>query len=393
MNSAPDHPSVDLVGLAAACREKYFTAAPELEAVVSTNPIHIGYLSGYRSILHDVQPYAQAIVATRDRIALVTGASDGAAALEVIGDPSAIWRYGLFFVGSTAGKAGYENMPAASGSFAEALTKAIAGFGLSGKRVGLDIADRAVADMLREQIAGAIFTSAASGFRASRATKLPNELALLRHASQITDTAIRNIFPLIVPGTSELEIASEISRHMIRHGGIARFVVVTSGERSSRVDAYARHKPIEAGDLVRMDVGCSVHGYFSDMARTVVAGQPTDEQMERYDALLKGEEAQLAMLRPGIQTRELYRVAMDTVRRGALPGYDRNHCGHGIGLSSHEYPMIGPDAETLVEPGMVFCMETPYYEIGWGGMMVEDTAIVTDNGCELLTTSSRALQQ
>ncbi|MGO4839824.1 hypothetical protein AB4144_47020, partial [Rhizobiaceae sp. 2RAB30] len=89
MNSAPGHPSVDLVGLAAACREKFFTAAPELDAVVSTNPIHIGYLSGYRSILHDVQPYAQAVVATRDRIALVTGASDGAAALEVIGDPSA----------------------------------------------------------------------------------------------------------------------------------------------------------------------------------------------------------------------------------------------------------------------------------------------------------------
>lgn len=385
--------SIDLAGLAARCREKFFEASPDLGAVVSTNPIHIGYLSGYRSILHDVQPYAQAVIATRDRLAIVTGASDGAAALETIGDPSAIWRYGLFFVAAAAGRAGYADMPAASGSFSEALGKAVSDFNLSGMQVGLDVADKAAAEMLRERVPGATFKSATANFRAARATKLPGELALLRHASRITDTAIENVVPLIVPGTSELEIASEISRHMIRHGGITRFVVVTSGERSSRVDAYARDKTIEDGDLVRMDIGCSLHGYFSDMARTVIAGRPSDEQAQRYDALLKGEQAQLALLKPGIAVKDLYHVAMETVRKGALPGYQRNHCGHGIGLSPHEFPTITPDADTIVEPGMVFCVETPYYEIGWGGMMVEDTAIVTDTGCELLTASSRALVQ
>lgn len=381
-----------LATLATQCRERFFSLAPDIDIVITSDPIHIGYLSGYRSILHDMPGYRQALIATRERIALITGASDGAAALEALGDPEAIWRYGLFFVERRGETAGYPEMPAASEDFDGALKAALASFAPAGRTVGLDIPDATGHAFLRDGLPASKLVETSAAFRQSRLIKLDGELDLLRKASRITDDAIAAIHPLVRAGVSELEISAEISRHIVRNGGISRFTVVTSGERSSRVDAYATDRKLADGDLVRLDIGCTVGGYYSDMARTLITGEPCDEQAARYQSLLDGETVQVEMLRPGVAASDIYDVAMRTVREGALPGYNRNHCGHAIGLKAHEYPAIAPGQDVILEPGMVFCVETPYYEIGWGGMMVEDTAIITERGHELLTVSSRQLR-
>lgn len=378
--------------LAAGCRARFFSIARDLEAVVTTDPVHIGYLGGYRSILHDMMRYRQALIATRDRLLLVTGASDGAAAMEVLGNPEAIWRYGSFFVEQVPAADGYRQMPPASDDFAGALAAALQSLGLRGAKVGLDLVELGEDTLIRGVLDSCTFSDPAAAFRQARMVKLDGELDLLRKASKITDEAIALVHPLIRAGISELEIAGEINRHIVRNGGIARFVVVTSGERSSRVDAYATQKLLAEGELVRLDIGCTVGGYWSDMARTFVVGEPSDVQRARYDALLKGEAAQLAMLKPGIRAADLYEEAMRIVRDGALPHYNRNHCGHGIGTRASEFPSLASGQDVMIEPGMVFCVETPYYELGWGGMMVEDTAIVTGEGHELITFSSRSLK-
>ncbi|APA87172.1 Xaa-Pro peptidase family protein [Paraburkholderia sprentiae WSM5005] len=379
--------------LAFSCREKLFSTAPELDLIITTDPVHVGYLTGYRSILQDAGPYAQAAIATRDRVALITGASDAAAALEELEDPFCIWRYGTFYVGATAGVASYADMPAPGANYADTIVSALSSFDLRGARVGLDTRDERLAHTIWRQFPQAAFQNGAPSLKRARATKLRDELVLLRHASCITDKALESIVPMIRAGVTELDIAREITSTIVQGGGIPRFVVVTSGERSSRVDAYARNKRLEDGDLVRMDIGCTVNGYCSDMARTLTVGGPSDQQAERYAALLAGEQAQIAALRPGALASDIFKIAIGAVRKGALPDYQRNHCGHGIGLHSHEFPPIAPDSNVLLEPGMVFCVETPYYELGWGGMMVEDTAIITDDGHELLTHSARELCQ
>ncbi|MGH9100623.1 MAG: M24 family metallopeptidase, partial [Acidimicrobiales bacterium] len=89
---------------------------------------------------------------------------------------------------------------------------------------------------------------------------------------------------------------------------------------------------------------------------------------------------------------ELFAAAVTEVERHQLIPYRRHHCGHGIGLEAYEPPLIGPTVDQALEPGMVLCFETPYYELGWGGMMVEDTVVITDNGCELLSVSDRSLR-
>jgi Xaa-Pro aminopeptidase len=88
----------------------------------------------------------------------------------------------------------------------------------------------------------------------------------------------------------------------------------------------------------------------------------------------------------------VFDAAVREVQERGLTPYRRHHAGHAIGLSVYEQPVVGPGEPTELRPGMVFCLETPYYELGWGGMMVEDTGVVTDTGFELFTSINRSLR-
>ena len=87
----------------------------------------------------------------------------------------------------------------------------------------------------------------------------------------------------------------------------------------------------------------------------------------------------------------LFDVAVRATRAAGIPHYQRHHVGHGIGLEPYDPPTIAPGGDTVLEPGMVFCVETPYYEHGWGGVQVEDAVEITAAGARLLTRSSREL--
>ena len=179
---------------------------------------------------------------------------------------------------------------------------------------------------------------------------------------------------------------------MAAGGGTPRFTVVTSGPRSALSDARPTERELRHGDLLRLDVGCTVDGYWSDIGRTAVVGEANDLQASRYGAILAGEQAQLEMVRPGITAADLFDVAVSTVEASGLEPYRRHHCGHAIGTEVYERPVIAPGSSTVLEPGMEFCVESPYYEIGWGGMMVEDALVVTADGAEVLTISDRSLR-
>jgi Xaa-Pro aminopeptidase len=107
--------------------------------------------------------------------------------------------------------------------------------------------------------------------------------------------------------------------------------------------------------------------------------------------MLDGEEAAIQRMRPGVLACEVFEAAMESARQSGVPHYRRHHCGHAIGLDTYEIPIIRPDDHTPLEAGMTFCIETPYYELGLGGIQVEDMVLVTDSGVEMLTTLSREL--
>jgi Xaa-Pro aminopeptidase len=219
------------------------------------------------------------------------------------------------------------------------------------------------------------------------------EVERLRAAAGVTEHAIHTAIDVAAVGMSETELQLVVATELARGGVTPRFVVVTAGPRSAYSDTPASpDQRLRRGDLLRFDVGGLFDGYWSDLGRTAVVGEPNDTQRRRYDAILQGEQVQLDLARPGVPAGAVFDVAVEEVERHGLAPYRRHHCGHGIGLDVYEAPIIAPAGEQVLKKGMVFCFETPYYELGWGGMMVEDTLVITEDGVELLSVSDRSLR-
>jgi Xaa-Pro dipeptidase len=142
---------------------------------------------------------------------------------------------------------------------------------------------------------------------------------------------------------------------------------------------------------VRFDLGCLWGPYRSDISRTAVLGTPSDKQARYYAAILAGERAAIAAMKPGVPVSQLFDIAVRVTRENGMPHYQRHHVGHGIGLEPYDPPTINATTNTALEAGMVFCVETPYYEHCWGGVQVEDAVEVTPTGARSLTRSSQDL--
>jgi Xaa-Pro aminopeptidase len=165
--------------------------------------------------------------------------------------------------------------------------------------------------------------------------------------------------------------------------------VICSGQRSAHTNTTPSDRKIKQGDVVRFDLGARYEMYPSDLARTYVVGKANDSQNLYWDTIVAAEEAAMAALRPGVLAGEIFDIAVDTARRQGLPNFKRQHVGHGIGIDLYDMPILTPKNETPIEEGMVFCIETPCYEIGFAGFQVEDTMVVRPNGVELLSSLPR----
>lgn len=351
---------------------------------------HIGYATGYRSVASDLfASHRMLALVSGDRTVLVGGASDGAAALDS-GIPADDYvPFGTFYFESVDGDAPEPHLAGRHDSFHDAVAAAVAATGLNG-RIGLDAG---AADLVSAIAGGGIERVDATDWMYDlRAVKLPAEVGLLRLAAQLAEQGIDAAIEEARVGVSEIELANVVAATMAAAGGSPRFTVVTSGPRSALSDARPTDRVLRPGDLLRFDVGCTFEGYWSDVGRTAVVGEPDDLQASRYAAILAGEEAQLGMIRPGITAEDLFDIAVSTVEASGLRPYRRHHCGHAIGTEVYERPVIAAGQSTVLRPGMVFCVETPYYEIGWGGMMVEDAVVLTADGAEMLTVSDRSLR-
>jgi Xaa-Pro dipeptidase len=146
---------------------------------------------------------------------------------------------------------------------------------------------------------------------------------------------------------------------------------------------------LERGEIVYLDVGCRANGYCSDVSRSVVLGElpPSHERIRQ--SVLDGYWSTINTLRPGVGIREVFKNAIDMVRRAGIPDFMRSNVGHGIGLSIHELPDMVSSSSGLLEKDMVLNIETPYHGIGIGGFQQEDTARITHGGVELLTKLDR----
>ena len=382
-----------MIELAAALRKRLFALVPDdVSLVVSSDPSNKGYLSGYHSIIHDIAPdYRSAVLATRDRASLVLTAADAGPGLELLKDPDLLFRYGEFYFETHGDSPKGYNVPGRP-SFDEAFADALAALAPGRGLVGVDRSD---GDLLwricSEKLGESRIVDVTPAFRQARRTKTSGEISLLRRSTELVEAGLKSVIANARVGMTEIDLSRLISTELVGGGAIPRIVSVTSGPRSALADTYATDRKIMAGDMIRIDTAATYQGYWSDMARCFVFGEPSARQASIYAALLLGLEEELKAVKPGVAANHLFDVAMSTVRSNGIAHYKRQHCGHGIGLKTYDSPIVNSKDTTLLEPGMCLCLETPYYQLNLDGMMVEDTIVVTDKGYDPITTISREL--
>ena len=234
--------------------------------------------------------------------------------------------------------------------------------------------------------------TAPTKFDPLREIKDEEEIALIKAACKIADDAFADVLHFIRPGLSEKEVACHLEDFMRKNGSErpAFSTIVASGKRGSLPHGEASDKIIEVGDFVTMDFGAVYKGYSSDMTRTICVGKADDRQKEIYAAVLKAQLTGLAALKKNASGVEVDKAARDTL--GELGKYFGHSLGHSVGLEIHENPRLSPKSKCAHLPvGAVITVEPGVYIPGWGGIRIEDTALVTEGASERLTLSPKEL--
>jgi Xaa-Pro aminopeptidase len=190
---------------------------------------------------------------------------------------------------------------------------------------------------------------------------------------------------------TELDLATEIDFQMRKLGAEAPAFesIVAAGPRSALPHARPSAAPLGTNQLLLMDTGAVRSGYCSDMTRVLHLGTPTRRSRQLYGAVLEAQQAATAAVRAGAMAGVPDRAARRVLRSHQLDRAFLHSTGHGLGLEIHEAPRLGKGEETLLEEGMAVTIEPGAYLEGFGGVRIEDTVIVTRNGCEVLTPVSK----
>jgi Xaa-Pro aminopeptidase len=173
--------------------------------------------------------------------------------------------------------------------------------------------------------------------------------------------------------------------------GTSFSIIVASGVRSSLPHGQPTDKKLAQGDFVTFDFGAVYGGYCSDMTRTIVMGEANEQQKKIYHIVLEAQQAALSLLRPGLSCREGDRAARDIITGEGYGKFFGHGTGHSLGLAIHEEPRLSPFSEDVLAPGVVMTVEPGIYIPGWGGVRIEDVAVITETGARILTGAPKEL--
>lgn len=224
---------------------------------------------------------------------------------------------------------------------------------------------------------------------AQRVIKDENEIEKIRKACKITDDCFSHLTKFIKRGMTEKQVAAEIEFFFKTHGaeGIAFDTIVASGVNSSMPHAVPTDKKIEDGDTITIDMGCKYEGYCSDMTRTIFVGHIPEEVKKTYDLVLKNQLSTLEEYKDGGNIKIISKLVENNFE---FNKYMLTHAlGHGVGLDIHESPSISSRSTQVLKENMIVTDEPGIYLPGKFGVRIEDTVLITKNGCITLTNSEK----
>ena len=228
----------------------------------------------------------------------------------------------------------------------------------------------------------------AGGFiRDLRKVKDQQEIQLIREACNLTNIGMKVATETIRPGIKEKDVAAEVEYAMRKKGsdGTAFETIIASGMSSAFPHGSCSDRTIQDGDLVVVDLGATYKFYRSDMTRTFVAGKASEKQRKIYQTVKLAQQEAFETIKPDISAKDVDAAARKVIEEAGFGEYFVHNLGHGVGLEVHEAPILSPDSKEIFASGNVVTDEPGIYLPGYGGVRIEDTVLITEDGAEKLT--------
>lgn len=223
---------------------------------------------------------------------------------------------------------------------------------------------------------------------ALRTVKDSGEVAAIREAAALAQSALAEILYSVRPGQTEQQIAARLEQALRLRGSEWHpfQTIVASGPRSALPHARSSGRVVERGDILLIDFGAEVRGYCSDLTRTVIVGRNADaRQREVYAVVEAAQRKARSEIAAGMTGRAADALARDPIDRAGFGSAFGHSLGHGIGLEVHEGPRLARLAEEALPAGAVVTIEPGIYLEGWGGVRLEDDVHLSVTGPELLS--------
>ncbi len=266
----------------------------------------------------------------------------------------------------------------------------IKSFKVTGKRVGIEftLPHTTYLKMKAKAPRAATFVDLAEDLAALRMVKTEDEKQRLREAEALACEIWNDASKKFKPGMTEREMAAIIKKMMIDRGeGEAFSTIVCVGKNA----AECHHEPDDTvwsgKENILVDMGVKFKGVCSDLTRNlIVKSSPLYKKV--YALVLKANEAAIKAAKPGLRARDLDKVARDIIRKGGFGKCFGHSLGHGVGYEIHEAPNASKKSEHVLRAGMTVTIEPGIYLEGNLGVRIEDLILITDDGCEVLSTSA-----
>lgn len=263
------------------------------------------------------------------------------------------------------------------------------------RKVGLDLkyATTNAADRLRSALPGVELSDETLMFEHFRMIKSEEEVRRFKEANRILCSAIRRVAGETRVGVRERDLQLELKSAILEDGGdMWQQTTIAAGPTDGpNIYSQPTDRKIREGDIIRIDVGCVYKGYTADLSRTLVVGKAPAEANRIYEVLREAEDRLIAACKPANKASQLHSIVVDYVKKNLDENYTRGNVGHGVGVELYDRPFLSADDDTPLQPGMTLSLEVPYHKFGLGGFNVEDSAVVTRTGCDIVSDLTREM--
>jgi Xaa-Pro aminopeptidase len=242
---------------------------------------------------------------------------------------------------------------------------------------------------IQRRLPKADFVDAYAFLESIRVIKSEAEVAVLARAAKVTCDAIDTGFRAARPGDTERAISARIQHEMLRNGiEMVTAPLLASGDRSGYWHGMALDRPVELGTVLKVDIGGTIDGYYSDIARTAVMGKATPWQRGVHAKLTDVKHRIVDAIKPGVTAGEVAKIGIQQYDRLGLE-FKWFILGHNIGLGLHEEPSIYPWVTEPFKPGMTLMIEVGYNDdYPKESFHVEDLILVGPMGASYLTDAT-----